>query len=96
MHVLATLPGPVLPHQQYARVMEHDLLAEPLRFNEGSLDVPTKPGIGVDLDREAILNKVRASLEDARQMQAYDIMICGNVDEFAANDDRQFIPGQAF
>jgi hypothetical protein len=54
MHVLATLHGPVLPHQQYVQVMEHDLLVEPLLFHEGSLDLPTKPGIGVELDRGAI------------------------------------------
>jgi L-alanine-DL-glutamate epimerase-like enolase superfamily enzyme len=54
MHVLATLHGPVLPHQQYVQVMEHDLLAEPLLFDQGCLEVPTRPGIGVDLDREAI------------------------------------------
>ena len=34
--------------------MEHDLLAEPLVFANGSLAVPDKPGIGVELDREAI------------------------------------------
>lgn len=54
MHVLATIHGPELPHQQYVQVMEHDLLAEPLLFHEGCLDVPTKPGIGVELDRDAI------------------------------------------
>ena len=54
MHVLATIHGPELPHQQYVQVMEHDLLAEPLLFHDGCLDVPTKPGIGVELDRDAI------------------------------------------
>jgi glucarate dehydratase len=54
MHVLATLHGPVLAHQQYVQVMEHDLLKEPLLFHEGCLELPTKPGIGVELDREAI------------------------------------------
>jgi L-alanine-DL-glutamate epimerase-like enolase superfamily enzyme len=54
MHVLATIHGPELPHQQHIQVMEHDLLAEPLLFDEGCLDLPTKPGIGVELDRDAI------------------------------------------
>jgi L-alanine-DL-glutamate epimerase-like enolase superfamily enzyme len=54
MHVLSTLPGPVLPHQQYVQVMEHDLLTQPLLFDDGFLDLPTGPGIGVDIDREAI------------------------------------------
>ena len=54
MHVLATIHGPELPHQQYVQVMEHDLLVEPLLFHDGCLDVPTKPGIGVELDRDAI------------------------------------------
>ena len=54
LHVLATLTGRQLPHQQYVQVMEHDLLAEPLVFEKGSLAVIDKPGIGVELDREAI------------------------------------------
>jgi L-alanine-DL-glutamate epimerase-like enolase superfamily enzyme len=54
LHVLATIHGPELPHQQYIQVMEHDLLAEPLLFDQGCLEVPNKPGIGVELDRDAI------------------------------------------
>jgi L-alanine-DL-glutamate epimerase-like enolase superfamily enzyme len=54
MHVLASIHGPEMPHQQYIQVMEHDLLAEPLLFDNGCLEVPTKPGIGVELDREAL------------------------------------------
>ena len=54
MHVLATLTGLQLPHQQFVQVMEHDLLVEPLVFENGSLPVLHKPGIGVELDHEAI------------------------------------------
>jgi glucarate dehydratase len=54
LHVLATIGGKQLPHQQYVQVMEHDLLAEPLVFRNGSLEVSNKPGIGVELDHEAV------------------------------------------
>ena len=54
LHVLSTIHGPEIPHQQYIQVMEHDLLAEPLLFDQGCLEVPNKPGIGVELDRDAI------------------------------------------
>lgn len=33
---------------------EHDLLAEPLTPKEGHYDLPTCPGLGAELDHEAI------------------------------------------
>src|SRR5438105_7561044 len=53
-HVLATLPEPTLAHQQFITILEHDLLKEPVRIEQGHLRVPTSPGIGVELDMEAI------------------------------------------
>jgi L-alanine-DL-glutamate epimerase-like enolase superfamily enzyme len=54
LHVLGTLSGPVLAHQQFVQILEHDLLAEQLEFREGGLDVPAGPGLGIELDREAL------------------------------------------
>jgi L-alanine-DL-glutamate epimerase-like enolase superfamily enzyme len=53
-HVLGTLASPQLGHQQYATILSHDLLATPLEFVDGSLSVPTGPGLGIELDREAM------------------------------------------
>lgn len=52
--VLGTLRGPQLGHQQYATILPHDLLARPLDFAGGSLAVPDGPGLGVELDRDAL------------------------------------------
>jgi L-alanine-DL-glutamate epimerase-like enolase superfamily enzyme len=59
MHVLATLPEPTLAHQQFVQVLEHDLLSEPLEFRDGQLDVPMGPGLGIELDRDAIAHYSR-------------------------------------
>ena len=53
-HVLATLQEPTLANQHYISLLEHDLLKEPVRIEEGRMKVPTGPGIGVELDMEAI------------------------------------------
>jgi L-alanine-DL-glutamate epimerase-like enolase superfamily enzyme len=53
-HVLGTLPSPQLGHQQFATFLVHDLLSVPLDFVEGALAVPTGPGLGIELDRDAL------------------------------------------
>jgi L-alanine-DL-glutamate epimerase-like enolase superfamily enzyme len=53
-HVLGTMPSPQLGHQQYATILAHDILATPLEFIDGSLAVPTGPGLGIELDHDAI------------------------------------------
>lgn len=53
-HVLATLPAPQLGHQQFLTILAHDLLAEPVQFEDGAIRVPTGPGLGIELDREAL------------------------------------------
>jgi L-alanine-DL-glutamate epimerase-like enolase superfamily enzyme len=52
--ILGTLPSPQLGHQQYATILAHDILATPLEFIDGALAVPTGPGLGIELDHEAI------------------------------------------
>jgi glucarate dehydratase len=53
-HVLGTLASPQLGHQQFVTILAHDILAEPVEFEDGALRVPTGPGLGIELDHEAI------------------------------------------
>jgi L-alanine-DL-glutamate epimerase-like enolase superfamily enzyme len=52
--VLGTLPSPQLGHQQFLTFLVHDLLATPVEFVEGAIPVPTGPGLGIELDRDAL------------------------------------------
>jgi L-alanine-DL-glutamate epimerase-like enolase superfamily enzyme len=54
LHVLGALHAPVLAHQTHLTILEHDLLTTPFKFVDGNLEVPTGPGLGVELDREAL------------------------------------------
>jgi L-alanine-DL-glutamate epimerase-like enolase superfamily enzyme len=54
LHVLGSLPEPQLGHQTHLQILEHDLLSERLTFAGGCLPVPTAPGIGVEVDRDAL------------------------------------------
>jgi L-Ala-D/L-Glu epimerase len=53
-HVLGTLPSPQLGHQQFVTILAHDILATPIEFVDGALPVPTGPGLGIELDHEAV------------------------------------------
>jgi L-alanine-DL-glutamate epimerase-like enolase superfamily enzyme len=53
-HVLGTLPSPQLGHQQFLTFLTHDLCAQKVEFVDGAIPVPTGPGLGIDLDREAL------------------------------------------
>ncbi len=53
-HVLGTLPSPQLGHQQFLTFLTHDLCAEKITFEDGAIRVPTGPGLGVELDRDAL------------------------------------------
>jgi len=53
-HVLGTLASPQLGHQQFLTILAHDLLAEPVQLVDGDLIVPTGPGLGIELDHEAV------------------------------------------
>lgn len=44
------MPSDIIGHM----LREDDLIAEPLAFADGALIVPTGPGLGVELDREAL------------------------------------------
>jgi L-alanine-DL-glutamate epimerase-like enolase superfamily enzyme len=53
-HVLCTLASPQLGHQQFLTILAHDLLAEPVLLADGDVIVPTGPGLGIELDYEAV------------------------------------------
>ena len=53
-HVLATLPSPQLGHQQFLTFLVHDLIADKVEFVDGAIPVPTGPGLGIELDRDAL------------------------------------------
>lgn len=52
------LPCDIIGHL----LREDDLLVEPIRFEDGALVVPEAPGLGIELDREA-LEKYRVPIE---------------------------------
>jgi L-alanine-DL-glutamate epimerase-like enolase superfamily enzyme len=54
LHVLGGMPAPALGNQTHLTIMEHDILATPFKFVDGALEVPTAPGIGVEIDRDAL------------------------------------------
>jgi L-alanine-DL-glutamate epimerase-like enolase superfamily enzyme len=53
-HVLGTLPSPQLGHQQFLTFLVHDLIASKVEFVDGAIPVPTGPGLGIELDRDAL------------------------------------------
>jgi len=54
VHVLGTMASPQLGHQQFLTILAHDLLTTPVKFIDGAIPVPTGPGLGIELDREAL------------------------------------------
>jgi muconate cycloisomerase len=55
VHASSAAPACTWPSDIFGRlVREHDLLAEPLRFDGKSIIVPTGPGLGVELDESAM------------------------------------------
>jgi L-alanine-DL-glutamate epimerase-like enolase superfamily enzyme len=54
LHVLATLPPGQLAHQTHLTLLEHDLVSPRWAFEDGHLRVPSGPGLGVEIDEEAV------------------------------------------
>lgn len=54
-HLAAAAPGCTMPSDIFGRrIREHDLLIKPLDLQGEWVSVPTAPGLGVDLDLEAV------------------------------------------
>lgn len=54
LQLLGTWQPSQMAHQTHLSLVEHDLLAERLVFTGGCLEVPSGPGIGVELDGAAV------------------------------------------
>jgi muconate cycloisomerase len=55
IHKTASVPNATLPSDIFGRLIrEHDLLQQPLRFEQGWVQVPEGPGLGVELAEEAL------------------------------------------
>ncbi|MEM2926539.1 MAG: enolase C-terminal domain-like protein [Candidatus Bathyarchaeia archaeon] len=54
IHIAAVTKNATLPGDNLHFVREHDLLKPNLEVKEGFVEVPEKPGIGVELDLEAV------------------------------------------
>lgn len=54
LHVQATIPNATMACDELPFTKEHDMLAEPLVPKNGHYDLPDGPGIGAELDREAL------------------------------------------
>ena len=54
VHLTAAIPNAILSHISLYTLLEHALLQEPLMVREGHVNVPAKPGLGVDLDMDAV------------------------------------------
>ena len=56
IHLAAAIPNATLGHVSLFRLLEHSLLREPIKVHEGQASVPDLPGIGVELDMDAVEN----------------------------------------
>jgi L-alanine-DL-glutamate epimerase-like enolase superfamily enzyme len=55
LQVLATIPNQVAGHQVMHQLLEQDIVAPGvLQFEKGHLAVPDRPGLGIELDEEAV------------------------------------------
>ncbi len=48
------MPLPQLGHQQFLTFLVHDLIARRWSSSDGAIAVPTGPGLGIELDRDAL------------------------------------------
>jgi len=54
LHVVASTPAFTYANDSTYYVQENDVLTEPLRVVDGALEVPMRPGLGVEVDREKV------------------------------------------
>jgi L-alanine-DL-glutamate epimerase-like enolase superfamily enzyme len=64
LQVLATLPPGQLAHQTHLTLLQDTLVTAAWRFEGGRLTVPKAPGLGVELDRDAVDRCERRYAED--------------------------------
>lgn len=54
LHVLSTSTAPILAQQGHPDFLADDYVLEPISYAGGSMRVPTRPGIGVDVDPDKV------------------------------------------
>jgi muconate cycloisomerase len=54
IHAAAATTACTVPSDTLCYLRQHDLLAQPFRVVNGFIDVPDKPGLGVELDEDAV------------------------------------------
>lgn len=55
LHLMSTIPNATLGNQTYATTIADDIVNEPITdFQQGTLAVPNRPGIGVTLDADKV------------------------------------------
>jgi len=56
LHVMASTPNFLYANQSYASFLSDDVIegGGPLPYQNGSLGIPQKPGVGVSLDRDRL------------------------------------------
>lgn len=69
LHLVASSSNFPFAIDSHYPLQEADVLAEPLRMETGSIDVPVGPGLGIELDAEAV---ERLAKLDVRESVFYD------------------------
>ena len=64
LHLAAGTRSCLHAHQTVLHLLDGDILAQPLRFREGCVDVPEGPGLGVELDRDRVEAYARRHAEE--------------------------------
>jgi L-alanine-DL-glutamate epimerase-like enolase superfamily enzyme len=54
VHVMSTSTAPILAQQGHPDFLADDYVTTPLDYAEGRINVPDRPGLGVDLDRDKV------------------------------------------
>jgi glucarate dehydratase len=54
MQIIAASPHIVHPSQTIVGLLADDVITEPFRFRKGAVELPKKPGLGVELDRNKL------------------------------------------
>jgi L-alanine-DL-glutamate epimerase-like enolase superfamily enzyme len=70
LHIAASTPNFILPNQTYYMYLADDICKHgPLTFEDGCMNVPEKPGLGIELDR----NKVSKYAENFKSHGGFSI-----------------------
>ncbi|CAN5166740.1 enolase C-terminal domain-like protein [soil metagenome] len=73
-HVLAATPNVLYASQGYASLLSDDIVvgASPLPYVEGCLELPTAPGIGVELDTERVQRYAELYTKEAAEFAFHE------------------------